>query len=82
MTKNSMIVSIYCHVSSHQVATGFLIEVGNGDKFIFDLGSGAFLNLFATGVPPSKLDKVTLVTYIRIPLYRRQEEALHTHSIA
>ncbi|KAK9908353.1 hypothetical protein WJX75_006483 [Coccomyxa subellipsoidea] len=47
-------------VHKEQVATGFLIEVGNGDKFIFDLGSGAFLNLFATGVPPSKLDKVFL----------------------
>jgi ribonuclease Z len=43
---------------AQQVATGFLIELGNGDKFVFDLGSGAFLNLFATGVSPAKLDKV------------------------
>ncbi len=42
------------------MASGFLIELGNGDKFIFDLGSGAYVNLVATGVPQAKLTKVFL----------------------
>lgn len=43
-----------------QVASGFLVELGNPeqDKFIWDLGTGAYLNLWATGVPMSKLTKV------------------------
>ena len=32
-----------------QVASSFLIEVGNGDKFLFDMGSGSYQNLLATG---------------------------------
>ena len=32
-----------------QVASSFLIELGNGDKFLFDLGSGSYANLIATG---------------------------------
>ncbi len=31
-----------CHTT--QVASGFLIELGNGDKFIFDLGSGSYVS--------------------------------------
>lgn len=36
------------------------MEVGNAeqDKFIFDLGTGAYINLWATGVPFAKLNKV------------------------
>jgi hypothetical protein len=42
-----------------QLAAGFLVEVGNDeqDKFIFDLGTGAYINLWATGVPMAKLTK-------------------------
>lgn len=42
------------------MASGFLIELGNAeqDKFVWDLGTGAYLNLWATGVPMSKLTKV------------------------
>ncbi|KIY95387.1 ribonuclease Z [Monoraphidium neglectum] len=49
-------------VRKEQLASGFLVEVGNGeqDKFIFDLGTGAFINLWATGVPLSTLTKVFL----------------------
>lgn len=38
------------------------MEVGNAeqDKFIFDLGTGAYINLWATGVPFAKLNKVFL----------------------
>jgi hypothetical protein len=48
------------HGNTGQLASGFLVEVGNGeqDKFIFDLGTGAYINLWATGVPMAKLTKV------------------------
>lgn len=49
-------------VRKEQVASGFLLELGNAqqDKFIWDLGTGAYLNLWATGVPMAKLNKVFL----------------------
>jgi len=40
------------------VSISFLVELGNGDKFIFDLGSGAMNNLFSLRPDFSKLDKV------------------------
>ncbi|MEZ4709463.1 MAG: guanitoxin biosynthesis MBL fold metallo-hydrolase GntH [Caldilineaceae bacterium] len=43
-----------------QASTGWLIELGNGDVFVFDLGTGSSANLNALGVPHSKLDKVFL----------------------
>ena len=43
-----------------QASPGWLIELGNGDVFIFDLGTGSSANLNALGVPHSKLDKVFL----------------------
>ncbi|KAF6254071.1 Metallo-hydrolase/oxidoreductase [Scenedesmus sp. NREL 46B-D3] len=47
-------------VRKEQLASGFLVEVGNKqqDKFIFDLGTGAYINLWATGVPMAQLTKV------------------------
>jgi hypothetical protein len=46
-----------------QLASGFLVEVGNKqqDKFIFDLGTGAYINLWATGVSMAQLNKVRTV---------------------
>lgn len=46
-----------------QLASGFLVEVGNAqqDKFLFDLGTGAFINLWATGVPLATVTKVSLI---------------------
>ena len=32
-----------------QVASSFLIELGTGDKVLFDLGTGSYANLIATG---------------------------------
>ena len=43
-----------------QAATCFLVETGNGDKFIFDIGSGAMANLAALMIPYQYLDKVFL----------------------
>lgn len=43
-----------------QASPGWLIELGNGDIFIFDLGTSSIKNLNALGLPHSLLDKVFL----------------------
>jgi ribonuclease Z len=40
------------------VSISYLVELGNGDKFIFDMGLGSMGNLFALRPDFSKLDKV------------------------
>ncbi len=40
-----------------------LVQLGNGDAFIFDIGSGTVGNLFSMGVHPSELDKVFLTHF-------------------
>jgi ribonuclease Z len=40
------------------VSISYLVELGNGDKFLFDLGMGAMGNLFSLRPDFSKLDKV------------------------
>ena len=35
-----------------------MIELGNGDKFIFDMGNGSFERIHALGIPLDYLDKV------------------------
>ena len=36
----------------------YLVELGNGDKFLFDIGSGSMANLFSLRPDFSKIDKV------------------------
>jgi len=43
-----------------QKATCWLVELGNGDKFLFDLGTGSSENLAALHIPYDYLDKVFL----------------------
>lgn len=43
-----------------QAATCFLIEVGNGDKFLFDIGTGSMANLASLMIPYQYLDKIFL----------------------
>jgi ribonuclease Z len=43
-----------------QAAACFLIELGNGDKFIFDMGTGSMERLYALGIPLDYTDKVFL----------------------
>lgn len=43
-----------------QAATCFLAELGNGDKFIFDIGTGSMANIAALMIPYDMLDKVFL----------------------
>jgi ribonuclease Z len=40
------------------VSISYLVELGNGDKFIFDIGIGAMGNLFSLRPDFSKIDKV------------------------
>jgi ribonuclease Z len=41
-----------------QATSGYLVELGNGDTFIFDIGPGTAANLYSMGVHPALLDKV------------------------
>ncbi|MGB3649359.1 MAG: guanitoxin biosynthesis MBL fold metallo-hydrolase GntH, partial [Desulfobulbales bacterium] len=43
-----------------QAATCFLAELGNGDKFLFDIGTGSMGNVAALMIPYDFLDKVFL----------------------
>jgi ribonuclease Z len=43
-----------------QAATCFLAELGNGDKFLFDIGTGSMANVAALMIPYDMLDRVFL----------------------
>ena len=43
-----------------QAATCWLVELGNGDKFLFDVGTGSMTNVAALMIPYDMLDKVFL----------------------
>jgi ribonuclease Z len=43
-----------------QAATGWLAELGNGDKFVFDVGGGTVQNLWSLMIHPALLDKLFL----------------------
>ena len=43
-----------------QAATCWLVELGNGDKFLFDIGTGSMPNIAALMIPYDFLDKVFL----------------------
>jgi ribonuclease Z len=43
-----------------QAATSWLVELGNGERFVFDVGGGAVQNLWSLGISPAELDKVFL----------------------
>ncbi len=46
-----------------QAASSFVVELGNGDKFIFDIGSGSASNIGCLEIPFDYLDKV-FVTHL------------------
>jgi len=41
-----------------QASASWLVELGNGDKFIFDIGTGSLANLAALEIPYTYLDKI------------------------
>ena len=44
--------------TKNSVSISFLVELGNGDKFLFDIGTGSTGNLFSLRPDFSKIDKV------------------------
>ena len=48
-----------------QAATGWLCELGNGDKFIFDVGGGTVQNLWSLEIHPAVLDKL-FITHLHL----------------
>ena len=47
-------------ITRAQKATSWLVELGNGDVFLFDVGTGSIENLFGLRPDFSKLDKLFL----------------------
>jgi ribonuclease Z len=43
-----------------QAATSWLVEIGTGDKLIFDVGGGSVQNLWSLVIPPEHLNKLFL----------------------
>ena len=41
-----------------QAGSCYLVELGNGDKFVFDLGKGSSERLAALGIPTDQLNKI------------------------
>ena len=41
-----------------QASASWLVEIGSGDKFIFDIGTGSLANLAALEIPYTYLDKI------------------------
>ena len=48
-----------------QTSTSWLVELGNGDKFIFDVGGGTVPALWSLRIPLALLDKV-FVTHLHL----------------
>lgn len=48
-----------------QAATGWMVETGNGENFIFDCGGGVIQNLWSLGIPPAELDKL-FITHLHL----------------
>ncbi len=45
-------------VRMRQAGSSWLVQLGNGENFIFDIGGGAVLNLWSMGIPMGELDKL------------------------
>lgn len=43
-----------------QAAACFVVELGNGDKFVFDMGSGSMRNIMSLNIPADYLTKIFL----------------------
>jgi ribonuclease Z len=48
-----------------QAAACFLIELGNGEKLIFDMGTGSMERIYALGIPLDFIDKV-FITHLHM----------------
>ncbi len=48
-----------------QMNTSILVQLGNGENFIFDLGEGSIANYPAAGIALNQLDKV-FITHLHV----------------
>jgi ribonuclease Z len=48
------------HIRPSQASTGWLVELGNGDKFFFDVGPGSIRNFSSLQIPYDHANKVFL----------------------
>lgn len=46
------------NVNKAQVASSYLVELGDGQVFLFDVGTDSFQNLIATGIDRGRINKV------------------------
>lgn len=51
-----------------QAGTCIMVELGNGQSFFFDLGSGSMRNILAMGVPPALVNDV-FITHLHVDHY-------------
>ena len=51
-----------------QAGTCIMVELGNGQNFFFDLGSGAMRNIVAMGVPPALVNDI-FITHLHVDHY-------------
>jgi ribonuclease Z len=51
-----------------QMNTSILIELGNGEKIIFDIGEGSVANYISAGHALNELDKI-FITYLHVDHY-------------
>lgn len=48
-----------------QASASWLVELGNGEKFLFDIGTGSLANLAALEIPYTYLDKI-FITHLHV----------------
>ncbi len=51
-----------------QAGTSILVELGNGDNFIFDLGNGSVKNILAMGVPAAMINDI-FISHLHVDHY-------------
>ena len=51
-----------------QAGTCIMVELGNGKRFFFDLGSGSMRNILAMGVPPALVNDI-FITHLHVDHY-------------
>jgi ribonuclease Z len=50
-------------IRASQATSGIMVQLGNGESFLFDIGSGTVGNIFSMGVHPAQLDKVFITHF-------------------
>ena len=50
-------------IRASQATSGIMVQLGNGDSFLFDIGSGTVGNIFSMGQHPAQLDKVFITHF-------------------